>query len=446
MYSMKMSKKKAFCIICFILLFVFPLNSFAHSGRTDAQGGHHDYKNKSGLGSYHYHHGMEAHLHPNGVCPYSVNSGDSVSTVPDTREPEIEIKEYPGTLFVGESAGLEYSVNNAESGDSSVASSNSGVVKVNSDGTLTAVGAGTAEITIKASGVTKTFQVEVKTVPVAEVKITDAPEKIQLGESCKLSAKVLPENATSKNISWQSDNEEILEVDESGTVTGKAAGEATITAVSENQVEAKAAIEVYEVLPEDIECEDSIVMIVGDKKEFQIKILPDNSNKKNYTVACADSDILKCEDSNLEAVAEGETILHIETWNGVKKDVPVKVDIIPVEDIEIEDKTEYLSSNTIDKSTEIVLSAKVSPGNATYQDVEWSSSDENILSVEDGQFVIHGTGEVTLSCKAQGGVERSISLQVVDRSQNYLTGLLAAGVVGGGSVLVVRKRRKKRRG
>lgn len=43
----------------------------AHPGRTDAQGGHHDYKNKSGLGSYHYHCGdHEAHLHPNGVCPY----------------------------------------------------------------------------------------------------------------------------------------------------------------------------------------------------------------------------------------------------------------------------------------------------------------------------------------------------------------------------------------
>lgn len=30
----------------------------AHPGRTDAQGGHHDYKNKSGLGSYHYHCGI----------------------------------------------------------------------------------------------------------------------------------------------------------------------------------------------------------------------------------------------------------------------------------------------------------------------------------------------------------------------------------------------------
>ena len=44
----------------------------AHSGRTDASGGHHDNKNVSGLGSYHYHcGGHPAHLHNDGICPYS---------------------------------------------------------------------------------------------------------------------------------------------------------------------------------------------------------------------------------------------------------------------------------------------------------------------------------------------------------------------------------------
>ncbi len=43
----------------------------AHSGRTDSSGGHRDNKNKSGLGSYHYHcGGNPAHLHDKGVCPY----------------------------------------------------------------------------------------------------------------------------------------------------------------------------------------------------------------------------------------------------------------------------------------------------------------------------------------------------------------------------------------
>lgn len=53
----------------------------AHSGRTDSRGGHRDNKNKSGLGSYHYHcGGHPAHLHPNGVCPYSGTPASSSSS------------------------------------------------------------------------------------------------------------------------------------------------------------------------------------------------------------------------------------------------------------------------------------------------------------------------------------------------------------------------------
>lgn len=64
-------------IILFTMMFSLILQgtiSNAHSGRTDASGGHHDYKNASGLGSYHYHHGYGPHLHPNGSCPYETTS------------------------------------------------------------------------------------------------------------------------------------------------------------------------------------------------------------------------------------------------------------------------------------------------------------------------------------------------------------------------------------
>nr|WP_243009220.1 YHYH domain-containing protein [Clostridium sp. AM58-1XD] len=59
----------------------FVMESEAHSGRTDSNGGHHDYKNKSGLGDYHYHHGYGPHLHPNGVCPYTSGTGSSSGSV-----------------------------------------------------------------------------------------------------------------------------------------------------------------------------------------------------------------------------------------------------------------------------------------------------------------------------------------------------------------------------
>lgn len=70
---MKILKRILTVTMCIGLLFSSN-TTFAHSGRTDSNGGHHDYSNKSGLGSYHYHHGLGPHLHPGGVCPYSASS------------------------------------------------------------------------------------------------------------------------------------------------------------------------------------------------------------------------------------------------------------------------------------------------------------------------------------------------------------------------------------
>ena len=44
--------------------------AMAHSGRTDANGGHNDNIN----GGYHYHHGYSAHQHTNGICPYEYDN------------------------------------------------------------------------------------------------------------------------------------------------------------------------------------------------------------------------------------------------------------------------------------------------------------------------------------------------------------------------------------
>lgn len=72
-------------LIIIFSLIIIGVDAYAHSGRTDSSGGHKDNKNKSGLGSYHYHcGGHEAHLHPNGICPYSSSSSSKSSTSEDT--------------------------------------------------------------------------------------------------------------------------------------------------------------------------------------------------------------------------------------------------------------------------------------------------------------------------------------------------------------------------
>lgn len=56
------------------------ISAFAHSGRTDSNGGHKDNKNVSGLGSYHYHHGEGPHLHPGGVCELQGGASNNSSS------------------------------------------------------------------------------------------------------------------------------------------------------------------------------------------------------------------------------------------------------------------------------------------------------------------------------------------------------------------------------
>ena len=72
------------------ILVAMPLTTqlaFAHSGRTDSNGGHKDNKNKSGLGSYHYHcGGNPAHLHESGVCPYSSTSSSGGGSSTSSQE------------------------------------------------------------------------------------------------------------------------------------------------------------------------------------------------------------------------------------------------------------------------------------------------------------------------------------------------------------------------
>ena len=63
-------KKQFIRLLSLLLILIFSLagTALAHPGKTDSKGGHHDNKNKSGLGSYHYHcGGRPAHLHESGM-------------------------------------------------------------------------------------------------------------------------------------------------------------------------------------------------------------------------------------------------------------------------------------------------------------------------------------------------------------------------------------------
>lgn len=171
---MKKDKKKIIVMFLIIITVIFvEIEGFAHSGRTDSNGGHKDNKNKSGLGSYHYHcGGHPAHLHTNGICPYSSSSSSSVS--------------------------------------SKSSSSTTGTTSIN------------------------TVTENTATIDVTEIKINENIKSLELGKSKTLTVTIIPSNATDKNITWKSSNETIATVSTTGDVLAKNPGNVEITATSAN--------------------------------------------------------------------------------------------------------------------------------------------------------------------------------------------------------------------
>lgn len=222
--------------VVFIISFtsMFNLNTFAHSGRTDSNGGHRDNKNASGLGSYHYHHGMGPHLHPNGVCPYA--SHQEISTPVITAINSVEIVPISTSLAIGDNKTLSTTITPVNATNKSItwSSSDTNVVTVNSSGVISAKNAGTAIIIAKTNnGKTDTISLTIDK-PVETILINDKEITLQVGENKTLSATISPQDATNKSITWSSSDINVATISSEGVITAKNAGLTTIAAKTYN--------------------------------------------------------------------------------------------------------------------------------------------------------------------------------------------------------------------
>ena len=314
------------------------------------------------------------------------------------------------------------------------------------------MGEGTAVITISGSGASETFKVTVKSVPVHSVSIHNLPERMQLDTTASAAAVILPDNATNKSIEWSSSDENIAEVDQTGKVTAKRTGTATITCRTQNGIEAQVPLEIFEVFPEEIKTDTEEIRLEGGKiQDLDVQILPDNTNNKEYQITVADTNIAQVKNgNNICALNDGETEIIIQAGNHVSKRIPVTVYHIPASQVEIyDDDMDYIYpsffENALDINSEIELSARVYPDDATFSGITWESSDPEVISVSDGKLEIQGTGDVVLTARNHDEMADSIELKIV--SEKAITGIMVVSgalcLVIGGTIIVFLKKRKK---
>src|SRR5207302_87054 len=165
-------------------------------------------------------------------------SGVTVATVPVAA---VAVTPSPASVQVGSTVQLTASPTDANGTPLTGrvvtrTSSDTVIATVSGKGLVTGRAPGSATITATSEGKSGTSALTVLGVPVASVTVTPSPATVQVGQTVQLTAAPKDANGnplTGRLVAWTSSDTTIAKVSNSGLVTGRAAGSATITATSE---------------------------------------------------------------------------------------------------------------------------------------------------------------------------------------------------------------------
>lgn len=289
----------------------------------------------------------------------------------------------PETAATGESAETDEKLAKAASKLTvEWTSSDESVATVDETGTVTAVAAGEANVTasVKDADIAASTHIKVVVTPTGVA----APESIDLvtnGENTKdLDAKLVPADATDVKLAYESSDESVATVDETGKVTAVANGECTIT-----------------------------TYVVADAKDA------DASELSAVAVEAADS-----EETDDSVATMPEDLAAMDSAFGV---VP--------EDLKAETKvtvTTNVESVTLDKTegvltvgNAVTVTATVTPDTATNASVTWTSGDEAIATVDsEGKITAVAPGTATITAVSDSNPDANATYAVTVQAKKVV--------------------------
>lgn len=248
----------------------------------------------------------------------------TVATVPVTG---VTLDKQEATLEVGKSLDLKETVQPESATNKNVTwtSSDEKIAKVD-NGQVTAVSAGTAEITVITVDGNKTATCNV-TVTAAPVNVTGVTldkqtATLKSGGSLTLQATVAPTNAINKNVSWSSSDIKVATVDSNGVVKAVAPGKATITVTTQDgskTAQCVVTVESTNVAVTGVSLDKTSASLeVKDTLSLKATIAPANANNQNVTWSSSNEKVATVKDGVVTAVAPGEATITVKTVDGEK--------------------------------------------------------------------------------------------------------------------------------
>jgi len=297
-------------------------------------------------------------------------------------------------------------------------SSDPSIATIDSNGKITAKKLGTTIITATASNGNKTTcrVTVVDTMSLNEIKLEKETITIKEMETEQLNIIFNPSNATNKKVTWKSSNPRIVTVDAKGVITGIKTGTATITAVSnDGGYVAICKVTVEEISKDIINIildKEKIDMLAGEKTTLNVTIEPDYADNQELIWSSSDENIAVVENGEITAISGGTASIKATSMDGNKEAICiVNVTSPPLKKISFveTEKNIYLGTKT-------TLNLIKEPATADINNLIWKSSNENILTVENGVINPLSLGETTITVSTKDKkISASIKINVIER-------------------------------
>ncbi|MBR4529096.1 MAG: InlB B-repeat-containing protein [Lachnospiraceae bacterium] len=308
---------------------------------------------------------------------------------------------------------------------------NSNVAEVSADGVVTAKSNGSTTITASSTVNTNlkaTVKVNVRTA-VRQIVITEAGHTLARGKKLTLKATVAPADASTKTITWSSDDTDILTVTSGGIVTAVAQGTAYVTAAAADGMGAESEPYLIEVTaaPADLVTikignDDMTGKTVGldpDEDTLNTLILTAECKAKdqsgNYVTTGVGQEVIwkstnpkiatVNEQGHVQAIAAGTVQITATAADGSNKSAKITINAADlVKAIEIK------GADEVGAGKSVTLTADITPDSAKNKALVWTATADysgvtgfNPATLPKNAVAITATGRLTVSNKVPAG-------------------------------------------
>lgn len=281
-------------------------------------------------------------------------------------------------------------------------------------GLLTALSAGSATLTVRAHN-GKSARVRVTVVqPVTDVSVSSPSLTLERGDSLRLSAQVLPDDATDKRLTYASSDKAVATVSSSGTIKAKKAGSCLITLTAKSGATAQVRLTVTQPVTRVAFSFSRKTIGKYETVAFSPAVLPGDATDPALLWSSSNPRVASVtQEGELTGHQAGEAVITARAASGKKDSFRVTVKEFPLTGLML---NRLFMSLTPGQAGE--LGAQALPLNATEQQITYESSHPEVASVDErGRVLALSLGEATITARTAGEVPFTRTCRVVVAEQ-----------------------------